>query len=867
MGVTKTIDKNWHTPMTELGIKPRECKHLRIGRVEGAGMFEVFLFLPNLPLNRTAGGGGGRRGPKVEDSRAQCYLRAEEQARWIDEAFLPAMRQVYGDDTLQHHPRSFREAANRSRARQKETVSGKDRGFTEQAYFLPPTLGRDRARGAARRQPPLQRLWRRVLDGLADMGPEWADARLIALTYDCKLQYRSATLAELQASVQANLARTFDLEHCDLQAAFVDLAYEDTAERPPGQADGGGLVLLRRSACNQHDLDQLAPGANTVMYNWQGTADCSSVTAEPMVKSAVRRGGMAYMQAYNSIKDMFASIDKARTFMFADPAFTSLAFTREALEGLSKADRRKNHFRDRHDRARSLLAFKAVTRRIHEALEDNADCDTGFGCRQEYRISWATFLALRAPSTAGQGSGSTSTSTVARGAHLPYYVLDKEEVLRYIRWETNRWLHAACAVLGKNNGVVKGLPLEEQHANAAMLKALLPVLDLSISNGFVLRRSRLARETYRVGVNAGTQDEERDDRPVRRGLDLLRQMQRHNVFWLPSNLFDWERLAFRPSELEATAFATTIYLERFGTNGLGDREERFHRCVDARLAGYARCLAEGATEARRLAALQDLEQTCYQLVFHAYSHWLLQTLLKAKRLPGHEDEDQGSGSIHVGPDELGGEWGLSYDLIWRLGGREPRITRPQHGKAPYTEGKGEGKRAPLGGYWMGGRNDWVSRIETLFKGVDMGFDNHPYRRWANHCRSRLESLLGREMADGWWRDLGVNGTRWLTVLPKYERNKPYQWWRPKGFTAYQQRDQPQTLEWTAALPLDFQPDDVRWHLGFYKGRKGLKGPRPTKRAELQWELLSNTKGFRLVDNLKWLRHHEPWARGSIGSMS
>lgn len=107
---TKTVSKSWHTPVAAQKIVPRECKHLRSARGTSVAEFDTYIFFPNAPLKPKVKGVG------AEGNQHRYCLTDREQRAWIDEILLPAIREIYHEDVLQHIPWTFDEAADRSRA-------------------------------------------------------------------------------------------------------------------------------------------------------------------------------------------------------------------------------------------------------------------------------------------------------------------------------------------------------------------------------------------------------------------------------------------------------------------------------------------------------------------------------------------------------------------------------------------------------------------------------------------------------------------------------------------------------------------------------------------------------------------------------
>lgn len=112
----------------------------------------------------------------------------------------------------------------------------------------------------------------------------------------------------------------------NLDYAFVDLAYENMSNSTT--ATGEPVALLRHAACNRANMEQLGLSKAAQSFEWFGTAGASSIRATPLKRSSLRAGGLAYVQTYNVIKDIFVSLSLSTGPLFADPALPFLAYTR-----------------------------------------------------------------------------------------------------------------------------------------------------------------------------------------------------------------------------------------------------------------------------------------------------------------------------------------------------------------------------------------------------------------------------------------------------------------------------------------------------------------------------------------------------------
>ena len=230
------------------------------------------------------------------------------------------------------------------------------------------------------------------------------------------------------------------MSNVNLGGTFVDLAYEDYAEEVGGEKRT--LALVRRTTCNVAEMHTLGLSKRSQLFNWHGTAEGSAVRAEPAKKSALRQGGLAFVQAYNPIKTLFAPVDRKAEALFSQPAFRSLGFTQSTLEQFQTM--RHGSSRDPEGRRRALHALKAVQKRLCDTIDGVlADEEHGFTARKELRTTWEAFMNVEPPE---------GTMQLHEGHHWPFWVFLKEDVVDWIYWDTNRWLYAICAVLSPPPG-------------------------------------------------------------------------------------------------------------------------------------------------------------------------------------------------------------------------------------------------------------------------------------------------------------------------------------------------------------------------------------------------------------------------------
>jgi len=127
-------------------------------------------------------------------------------------------------------------------------------------------------------------------------------------------------------------------------------------------------------------------------------------------------------------------------------------------------------------------------------------------------------------------------------------------------------------------------------------------------------------------------------------------------------------------------------------------------------------------------------------------------------------------------------------------------------------------------------NDWSTRIQLLFDWDDgfkrSNWDKLPFRRWTRYCFDEQARQLGRGFAKAWKRKIGRSGQSWLTILPRYESDKMYQWEKiPKNISLdskQYRRTGGRGLKWMAARPLKWKGAPLgpveKWEMMVQEGK-------------------------------------------------
>ncbi len=233
-----TLESNQFVKM--FGHRLHRCKNQRLGMGRTSSSWPVYIFFPHAHVHK------------------HLHLSDDQQKMWLEGIVFPSVKEVYDFGHTHHHPSSFAEVRDKSRAKQLESTSGIDKRPMELLYELPDV-------DFEGRPGQLEQLWdamqRRIRMAGRGRGAEWLqDAFLVTIRFDCKQAMRRQRIADLKRVLDESIDREL---RRDLTHLWVDIGCEEFARAP-------GIVLLRKSLCNQADARNL--GLRSVLeYPWQGT--------------------------------------------------------------------------------------------------------------------------------------------------------------------------------------------------------------------------------------------------------------------------------------------------------------------------------------------------------------------------------------------------------------------------------------------------------------------------------------------------------------------------------------------------------------------------------------------------------------------
>ena len=199
-----------------------------------------------------------------------------------------------------------------------------------------------------------------------------------------------------------------------------------------------------------------------LVYPCLALQDAASLSVELTASNGLRKNsGVAYNKAYNSQKELFATILKKHT-PFDNPAFEALGFSQSQLDQWYVTNQHSltaftEDSKDplpltSHSRSRIAQKYTQAKTQVANALADAAATPVHYGVRQEYRITLELFQALDLtnetirhplwmPAGPPEPSESDDHAAVAPPpnptVHQPYWVLPTTEVTAFISSSLN----------------------------------------------------------------------------------------------------------------------------------------------------------------------------------------------------------------------------------------------------------------------------------------------------------------------------------------------------------------------------------------------------------------------------------------------
>ena len=549
-----------------------KLKQLRIGSglASGGSSYECHAFFPNMPV----------------PGSSETHLTDDEQADWVNDIVLPALKVACPNDILQHHPRSFADAAAKASANQEIHMQGAVR-WLDVRYVIPEahlaTFSAELVRRA--NSEPLR--------------PRFGGIFFVIQAHDLKLQTKRPTLAISHDDFVSSLHRYFHF-HADnvmLEESWIDVGFEDT----PSTTAGAAVTLLRKSHCNRHWADSFAcpesqqKRIKPALYNWGATRDASSINVQLSSRNAMRtRIGIVYNKAYNLHKDVFATPFKGHN-LFDHPQLEGLGYGTDLLQRWTDLNSKfgNRHINKRQQIIDTYLQSKA---RLRTALTSSVQ--TCFGVRQEYRMNLAYFLELatlphadtrtsNAANLSPNNQDLEARSTAVNlnpinqdleerlNGHAPYWILPTKVVNGFLAGQMNRWMLCLEILSARAQASPEGIlasSSEAQLIDGVLISAMLRLLRLSTGSFIASSQPGLWRGLFsprprgRRWAIDSTEDEDEDEdeeeaeevgRSGRKsqGLDMARSFETCGMAWLAGSMMNWGAPAFTARALRRLVIA------------------------------------------------------------------------------------------------------------------------------------------------------------------------------------------------------------------------------------------------------------------------------------------------------------------------
>ena len=768
------------------GLEPHRMKQLRLGYgvAEGGYRYSTQVLFPHMPVWK------GKTTDLHDDARRV----------WIDDIILPALRIACESNILQHHPHSFRDARNKARAKD-EVLIRQDGGVRDSPDFIP--------------GDNLRSFWSAVL-ARAESFPTFRTPVLMLSAHGLKLTSQCTDAQAMRRDFLQHLDDCFDMSPALMppQSTWLDLGNEDV----PSGASPEGVTLLRKTSCLQEWTKRFAcPQSRQTkvtesMYPCLGLRDAASASVELTTSNALRKkGGIAYNKAYNTQKELFATILKGHT-PFDNPAFEALGFTQSQLDQWYATNRHGvaafaddgADSRPSPSRPRDRIVKKYVTAktRVANALEDAALTPVHFGVRQEYRITLELFRALdlahetsRHPlwipvSSSDRSvpeSDAPATPSPAGTAHPPYWILPTAEVTAFISGCLNRWVLCLEALAALSCRGPEGLAVASNHAQAqhgVMISAMLRT-TMMIFGGTdpkmvpELWRTSWTRRKRRPPQETEGSDADKGHEPTScLGLGFRDSIQKHGTIWLDASMIMWESLpCFKPEllprlPLTRSSLQQNMHVDR-DISATMERQDQIRTLFRARV----KAAAEAGGTSGDLWLEPRFDQVCAagsQMIIQQYIQEVFAILHKRVMLdviPQDRVAVSRKWKARLPPVIYEGRRGLCHVVVRVLLGEEPRIIKA---RPPRHDTAASGRQAYFGAYHETLR--WKDRLRALFHwndhdGKPRGWENAGFRQLTRALHAIIVQETGDEGGRLFLDTLADQATRLLWIIPQYDYDR------------------------------------------------------------------------------------------------
>ncbi|KAH7114180.1 hypothetical protein B0J13DRAFT_533688 [Dactylonectria estremocensis] len=249
--------------------------------------------------------------------------------------------------------------------------------------------------------------------------------------------------------------------------------------------------------------------------------DTGSLTIETGKRSSRRAAGLLYSQFYPSVKEIFAA---GNVYPFTNTAIETLALDKKLRKtwelvggGLS------------HQPAALIKAYLYTKLRCHYALLGSMQ--KSFGIREEHRVSKELFYAI--DSRIRSQELQNKRLVVPTGDSSPYYSFTTDNLLRWMRWNINKF----CV------GFEMVYSFQDPHfvtwEHTRIMLMFLRCLQFSYSGGLIQKVGGCWQDVRQ-------QPDPRQPNGLRRyeGLGFKRTLETYGYAWFLDKI-DWNTLTFK----------------------------------------------------------------------------------------------------------------------------------------------------------------------------------------------------------------------------------------------------------------------------------------------------------------------------------
>jgi hypothetical protein len=263
------------------------------------------------------------------------------------------------------------------------------------------------------------------------------------------------------------------------------------------------------------------PTQKEVFYPLSMLQDSGSLTIETSPKSWLRASGLLYTQHYSSVKEIFAA---GNVYPFTNTAIETLA--------LDKSLRRRWELVGgglSHNPTALMKAYLYTKLRCHFALRGSTQ--KSFGVRTEHRVSRELFRAIDTEFRIRPQHTQRLVST--SGNDAPYYRLSTATLLRWLRWNINKFCFGFEMVHSFQD------PHFVTWEHTRIMLALLRCLQFTCPSGLIQKVGGCWQD-----VRFQTDSRQPDGLRRVEGLGFRRTMQDFGYAWFLDKI-DWNTLTFR----------------------------------------------------------------------------------------------------------------------------------------------------------------------------------------------------------------------------------------------------------------------------------------------------------------------------------